>query len=94
MIKLLDEGRISKFAVGVVEIDLAQRAVANIKDGQGIPKTWAEFKPLADRARAIQDKLNGAFVLWVGRQESIAKCARTTCTGKLRNTFRFSLIDR
>src|ERR1700694_5458778 len=53
VLKLLNEGRISKVAVGVFELDLAQQAVANIKEGEGIPKTAAEFKPIADRAKAI-----------------------------------------
>jgi len=65
VLKLLNEGRISKVAVGVFELDLAQQAVANIKEGEGIPKTAAEFKPIADRAKAIANKLDGAFILWV-----------------------------
>src|SRR5216683_5972871 len=65
VLKLLNEGRISKVSVGVFELDLAQQAVANIKEGEGIPKTAAEFKPIADRAKAIANKLDGAFILWV-----------------------------
>jgi hypothetical protein len=68
--RVLEEGRVSKVAIGIFEVDLAAQAVANIKDteaGQreGIPKTWAQFKPIADRAESIRNKLQGAYVLWV-----------------------------
>lgn len=64
-LKLLNEGRITKVGIGIVEVDLAQDAVAKIKDGAGIPRTSAQFKPIADRAKDIQEKLTGAYVLWV-----------------------------
>jgi hypothetical protein len=68
--RLLNQGRVSKVAVGIFEVDLAQQAVASIKEAEGIqregiPKTWAEFKPIADRAERIKDYLQGAFILWV-----------------------------
>jgi hypothetical protein len=62
-LKLLDQARLEKLGLGFVDIEFAQQAAANIKDGTGIPKTPAEFKPIADRAKAIQDKLTGAYVL-------------------------------
>ncbi|WP_374305979.1 hypothetical protein [Methylocella sp.] len=64
-LRLLNEGRITKVGVGIVEVDIAQEALANIKAGAGIPKTAAEFKPIADRAKNIQEKLTGSYVLWV-----------------------------
>ncbi|WP_431324705.1 hypothetical protein [Rhizobium sp. YTU87027] len=66
-VRLLEEGRISKLGVGIFEIDIAQETVARIKDPNiaGIPRTYREFKPIPDRAGAIQDKLRGAYVLWV-----------------------------
>jgi hypothetical protein len=61
--RLLNQGQVSKVAVGWdLEVDLAQQAVASIKDAQGIPKTPTEFKPIAER---IEDYLRSAFVLWV-----------------------------
>lgn len=64
---LLNQGRISTIEVGIVKIDIAQAAIANINSSthQGVPKTPAEFKPIADRAKAIQDKLVGSYILWV-----------------------------
>jgi hypothetical protein len=68
--RAIEEGRVSKVAIGVFEVDLAAQAVASIKETEGgqregIPKTWAEFKPIADRAERIRNKLRGAYVLWV-----------------------------
>jgi hypothetical protein len=64
-LKLLDRAQLHKVGVGIVDVEFAQEAVAKIRDGAGIPKTPAEFKPIADRASEIQDKLSGAYVLWV-----------------------------
>jgi hypothetical protein len=67
VVKLLDEGRISKVDVGIIQIEIAQAAIAAIKDSdrKGIPDTPATFKPIADRAKMIQNKLIGSFILWV-----------------------------
>jgi hypothetical protein len=64
-LKLLEQAQLHKVGVGIFEVEFAQQAVANIKEGVGIPKTAAEFKPIAERASAIRHKLNGAYVLWV-----------------------------
>jgi hypothetical protein len=71
LLQLFEERRVSKVAIGIFELDFAQQAVASIKDTpnikevRGIPKTWSEFKPIADRAERINDYLRGAIVLWV-----------------------------
>src|ERR1700735_4612699 len=47
LVTLVDEGRISKVDIGVVQIEIAQAAIANIKTPgrEGIPNTPAAFKP-------------------------------------------------
>ena len=71
LLRLFEEQRVSKVAIGIFEVDLAQQTVASMKDVpgikevQGIPRTWGQFKPIADRAERIKDYLRGATVLWV-----------------------------